>query len=240
MDNEWHVNPHTDRIEYLGGWRTRPGYRGCISQGEDGRWAVQPLDYWTQQEHTVLECDTREEARTALKNVTPDGHKCEVFVADWLGHCPDRASVISPTVFEPDERGILLCPTHSRTILRDNPRVPVAEWEAKNGPITHEGGPIVGERIGRKPARIRRSEYLSKPVVWGDDWSGYTPGMQLAEDVTPGALFAFRPTGNAFEVKSIDRVDMPDGREMLRFNCNDGATAGAYEGEAVVILHPPF
>ncbi|MGW0087868.1 hypothetical protein ACWDWS_02495 [Streptomyces sp. NPDC003328] len=241
---EWKVNPHTDSIQYLGGWMTSRTYRGCIvrenSGPQVGKWAVCPRDWRTEDDHTVTYAPTVELARKALENVTPGGHKCEVFVNKWVGHCPDRASVVTFSwEGEKAVRGILLCPTHTKATFTDMARVSVEEWETGNGPITHESGPILGDRIAPPMAPVRRGENLSRPRIWGDDWQGYQVGMTLAQDVSADDLVVF-DHGNAFEVLSIDIVPMPHSDDMIRFNCNGGATFCTYRDRAVPCLYPPF
>ncbi|MGN7135783.1 hypothetical protein [Streptomyces pseudogriseolus] len=242
MNDKWFVSPHTDDIQYLGGFRTSMDYRGCIVRTVGG-WLVQPLDFWTEEEHTVHQVDTLEEARKALENVTPEGHKCEVFVNKTIGHCPERASVIlpGPEGGISQTRGVMLCPVHSRIHMTDQRRTLITEWEAKHGPITHEGGPIIGERQLPPMRPVKRSHYLSKPRVWGDDWSGYKLGICMSDDIRPGALVVFtNDSGNAYEVESVDLVPIPDSEPLMRFNCNDGATYGTYSNRAVAVLYLPF
>lgn len=243
MSNEWHVSPYTSAVQYLGGPRNSLSYRGSIVLQAPGRWAVQPVDLWSGEQYTLFCVETAEKARKALENITPDGHKCEVFVSAVVGHCPNIAGDL--TVYgegENEERGILLCPVHKRVVLSGTGQthMSVHLWEAIHGPITHESGPIVGGRIAPPMAPVKRGHYLSKPVVWGDDWSGYTLAVKLSQDVCPGDLVVFRDNGNAYEVKSVDRIPMPDDKPLLRFNCNDGATYGTYDDRAVAVLCPPF
>ncbi|MFE9660301.1 hypothetical protein [Streptomyces sp. NPDC005955] len=241
--NEWKFNPHTDTIQYLGGWLTDPTYRGCIVRENSGRragtWAVRPRDPWTEVDHTAMYAETMEAARAALENVTPGGHRCEVFVSQYLGHCPERASVVTYSGIGDQFRGILLCPVHSVKVLVGDPRMSVERWEAKCGAITHESGPIVGDRVTPPMAPVRRSDFLSRPVVWGDDWEGYTLGMKLAQRIVRGDLVMFHGTG-AFEVNSVDVVPIPLDEPLYRFNCNGGATYGGTYNCAVPVLNPPL
>ncbi len=244
LTNVWRENPHTSTIQYLGGWLTDPTYRGCIVRENSGRmagkWAVCPRDPWTEQDHAVTYAGTVEEARKALENVTPGGHKCEVYVSKAIGHCPERASLVTYSWEDGKAvRGLMLCSAHARKCMVNAFRVSVLEWEAGNGPITHESGPIIGERIAPAMAPVKRSHYLSKPIVWGDDWQGYTPGMKLCQDIGPRDLVVFNE-GNAYEVNSVDVVEIPDSEDLWRFNCNDGATYGSYYDHAVPVLYPPF
>ncbi|MGI5196915.1 hypothetical protein ACQEVY_25310 [Streptomyces sp. CA-288835] len=254
--NEWKINPHTDSIQYLGGWLTDPTYRGCIVRESSGRmagkWAVCPRDPWTEEDHAVTYAGTVEEARKALENVTPGGHKCEVLVNQYLGHCPERACVVTYS-WEDDKpvRGLLLCRVHKVKTFADAFRVSVEEWETGNGPITHESGPIIGERISPAMAPVKRSDFLSQPVIWGDDWGSHVLGMKLAQDVmaaigtgaddfvSTGDLVVFKGTG-AFEVKSVDVIEIPGAGTHYRFSCNGGATYLAEHDSAVPVLYLPF
>ncbi|MFE6226915.1 hypothetical protein [Streptomyces sp. NPDC057854] len=231
-------------------------YRGYVVRSQDSgdgvpeRWEVYSWDHLTETHVWVAGTSDLGSAKAALGNITPGGHKCEVFVSQYVGHCPERATIIKN--YEGDTtRGILLCGVHMRTVLREQSSVPVERWEAVHGPITHESGPIVGERVMPAKAPVKRSDFLSQPIVWGDDWGSYVLGMKLAQDVTAaigtgaddfvmaGDLVMFDGTG-AYEVESVDVVDMPDGKPLYRFNCNGGATFGTYENHAVPILYLPF
>jgi len=83
----------------------------------------------------------------------------------------------------------------------------------------------------------RKSDYLAVPDVWGGEYGERTPRDVLAEDVKPGDLYVFgNDHGNAYRVESIDRVPMPHGPDLIRFNCTGVATAGSNAGTVVSIL----
>jgi hypothetical protein len=199
---------------------------------------VCPVDQEGDEHHATYARDV-EAARKALENVTLGGHRCEVYVSKTIGHCPDRASVVTYAWEDGAAvRGALLCPVHKALTLTDAARIPVAEWEVGNGPIRHEDGPIAGERIAPAMAPVRRGGYLSVPIVWGDDWTGYELGMVLAQHVRPGDLVVFAPEGNAYRVKSVDVCPIPYSEPIIRYGCNGGATYGTHENHAVAVLFP--
>jgi hypothetical protein len=239
LTNVWRENPHTADIRYLGGWMTSPTYRGCIVRESSGQWAVRPRDPWTDTDYTVTYAQTLEDARKALENVTPGGHKCEIFVDQWVGHCPERASVVVVQGDGTPLSRILLCRVHARHVFKGANRVSVEEWEATRGRLTSEGGPIVGERIAPPMAPVKRSDFLSEPVVWGDDWKGHVLGMTLTQDVRRGDLVMFQGTG-AYEVQSIDVCPIPHSEDLWRFSCNGGTVYGTYYDRAVPVLYRPF
>lgn len=251
---EWRQGGY-DGLFYLGKQWTAD-YVGYVvrSQGADDglpeKWLIYAWDHVVEETVWVADALMREAAQKALENITPGGHKCEVLVNQYLGHCPERATVIK--TFQGDtERGILLCDVHKRRTFSDHPHESVVRWEAVHGPIAHEAGPIIGERLTPAKAPVKRSDFLSQPIIWGDDWGSHVLGMKLAQDVaaaigtgaddfvSAGDLVVFKGTG-AFEVQSVDIIDMPDGEPLYRFNCNGGATYGTYRDHAVPVLYLPL
>lgn len=89
-------------------------------------------------------------------------------------------------------------------------------------------------------SRIRRNDYLARPDVWGDERGELVSAPVWSEDVKPGDLYVFtNDHGNAYKVNSIDWVDMPEGPQLIRYNCAGGATAGAHERDVSHILLAP-
>ncbi|MCX5201473.1 hypothetical protein OG897_08410 [Streptomyces sp. NBC_00237] len=244
MDIKW-VPGSNDGTWYLGK-QYEPDYRGYVvrTQADENdvwegeKWYVYYWDFVLEGHEWAYVADTLRDAQMALERITPKGHLCEVFISPVLGHCPERAVYVTDNgEGEAGERlqGILLCDPHSRHVMPKEKRVPVHLWEADYRSISPEDSAIVGERLSPAMASVRRGAYLSVPVVWGDDWTGYRLRIVDPGSVKVGSLAVFGK-GNAFRVESIDKVPIPDDPTMMRFNCNGGATYLATGGRAVAIL----
>lgn len=102
-----------------------------------------------------------------------------------------------------------------------------------------DGGPAIPYVFGLRKVEpaYRKSDYRAVPDVWGDERGDLVPRILPAEDVKAGDLFVFQNDhGHAYTVNSVDRVPMPHGPELIRYNCTGGATAGSYQGHTVTIL----
>lgn len=166
---------------------------------------------------------------------------CEVYQSKTEGHCTGWGFVVAHTEARGEKVRLVLCEGHSRHVFTHWDRTPVLEYADTYGLTPDE--PINSGRIQPEPDTvIKRGHYLAKPAIWGDDYGPHYAAMTPALEVRPGSLIVFRNDhGNAYRVKSIDEIPMPDGQVLLRFNCEGGATAGAYRDSIVSVLREtPF
>lgn len=161
-------------------------------------------------------------------------YTCEVFLGGIKGHCQWGGFKVAFVDTSGHRVRLILCVRHAQTVFKDWQRMPVQDYAEAFGLVQDE--PIIGARLA--PA-YRKSDYLAKPDVWGDERGHYASVSVPVEFVQPGHLYVFaNDHGHAYRVNSIDVCPMPYGPDMFRFNCTGGATAGAFPGSMVEILMP--